>query len=83
MCDVLQDVRIQDLTVLLQDYQQLAPAALARAWAQADLQGLPLHAVASSMSLPGRFSHFQARDLRLGDVPALQADYRSLLTLQH
>ena len=70
------------MEVLLHDYQQLTPAALLHAKAEADRQGLALHEAAGHLPLLGRFSHFQARDLRLGDVPALQADYRCLLALQ-
>jgi hypothetical protein len=80
---LLQDIRVQDVHVLLHDYQRLTPAALAHANAEAGLQGLPLHQHASRVPLPGRFGHFQARDLRLGDVAALQADYRSMLALQY
>ncbi len=63
---------------LLNEYQQLRPLALARAAADVGaLQAAPFlwgKAALDAESM-GRYSHFRAQDLRVGDIPGLQFDF--------
>ena len=77
----VQDLRISNVVPLLCDYQRLTPAALSLAAAEASHQGLDVRDVVGGMS-SGRYMHFEPRDLRVGDVPLLQADYQRLLAMQ-
>ena len=78
----MQDLRFSDVMPLLCEYQKLTPAALSLAAAVANQQGLGVRDLVGGVSL-GRYMHFKPKDLRVGDVPLLQADYQRLLAMQH
>lgn len=79
---VFQDLRIKDVGPLLHDYQQLVPASLALAKGEGDSRGLQLDDLLKVGALTGRYSHFETSNLRIGDLPSLQADYQNLLETQ-
>ena len=83
VCLSFQDLRIGDVTQLMDLYKQMVPVGLKAAWlSKQGSVSMPLHRACSSALITGRFGHFEIEDLRLMDVPELHKDFRALLSLQ-
>lgn len=77
----VQALRLKDVAPLLTQYHRLRPQVLGKATAElGTLEGAPFqwHKTALEAGSMGRYSHFRAQDLRIGDVVGLQLDFNRL-----